>query len=54
MSGYAHVRNGSKAEKLTARIYFPLGPSERTSRAAVSMSVSCQKAGVAAVTRVLC
>ena len=38
----AHVRDGSKPDKLTARICFPLCPRERTSRFAVGMSVSCQ------------
>ena len=31
MSGYAHVRNGSKAEKLQLSICFPLFTQQRTS-----------------------
>src|SRR5882672_12659174 len=37
------VSSGSKPDKLTARICFPLCPRERTSRIAVGMSVSCHK-----------
>ena len=43
MSGYAHVRNGSKAEKLNGSICFPLCPRKRTSRNVVGMSGWCQE-----------
>src|SRR5258706_8171136 len=43
MSGYAHVRDGSKGEILAASRCFPLCPQNRTSLNAVGMSETCQQ-----------
>src|SRR5258705_4695940 len=42
----AHVRVGSKPEKLNASKFFPLCPRKQTLRYALGMSVSCQQATV--------